>query len=352
MALFHHAMVDLRAWELLSSLERTGLLLVVRAATPTFIIVFGMMLEIVYVRRLERHGFAPVARRLLVRSAQCYAGYVATIVAGLIAGHLSLRGATAAGLFLQDAYFGNILKFYTLALLFAVPLLWLRQRGGMTGLLAVGAGLWLFQPLLASIIDPPSGLAHGMSFLMGIGDFTGPSVWHGLTFVVLGMLLGRALRHDWPAHMHRFYGVATGVMIAAGIVVFFFVLQSSPGDVLWNYVDTRAYRSANHPGYYAIGSLSAVAMLLALSWLIPRDGKAALVPPLLVLGNSSLLAFTLGNVILNLRPHLWAPVSAIEAMAAALSLLLLVGLMLQARTYAAIRWNLTRLRVGVARDGV
>ncbi len=47
-----------------------------RACTPTFFLLFGVMLEWVYVRQREREGAPAMARRLLRRSGQCYLGMV------------------------------------------------------------------------------------------------------------------------------------------------------------------------------------------------------------------------------------------------------------------------------------
>ena len=45
-------------------------------ATPTFFLLFGVMLELVYVRRRQRDGALPVAGRLAARAWQCWLGLV------------------------------------------------------------------------------------------------------------------------------------------------------------------------------------------------------------------------------------------------------------------------------------
>ena len=73
LALFSHAMIDFEGWKLLGSIA-APIRLLTRSATPLFIFMFGMMLELVYLKKLEQQGLSPVAKRLAVRSLQCYIG--------------------------------------------------------------------------------------------------------------------------------------------------------------------------------------------------------------------------------------------------------------------------------------
>jgi len=104
--------------------------LLVRTATPTFVFMFGIMLELVYERRALFDGMRPVTRRLLLRSAQCYLGYQLTVIAAVIGGYLTAGAGAEALVFLQNSRFGNILRFYSFAMLAAIPIIWLRLRYG------------------------------------------------------------------------------------------------------------------------------------------------------------------------------------------------------------------------------
>jgi uncharacterized membrane protein len=65
LAICAHAIND---WEIAAGLANTELALVrtiTRAANPSFIFMFGMMLELVYARKIKRYGMRAVAPRKL-----------------------------------------------------------------------------------------------------------------------------------------------------------------------------------------------------------------------------------------------------------------------------------------------
>ena len=147
-AMFAHAMITFGAWdrEFVSPVRYLA-----QAAPPLFIMMFGMMLEVVYAPRLERGETGPVARRFALRSLQCYLGYAATALAALAAGQLSVSGAGRALLLQRPVPLSTILIFYCFALLAAVPLLLLRRRFGARGLVVLLGVVWAVRPLLAML---------------------------------------------------------------------------------------------------------------------------------------------------------------------------------------------------------
>jgi hypothetical protein len=301
LALLSHGLATFAVWPHLGPLWNVAIRLATASATPTFILLFGAMLELVYHRRALSDGPAVIRRRLLRRSLHCYLAYLATVAAGVVSGRDTPAEAVAAAFFLDNTRFGNILKFYAAALLVAVALLELRRRRGIAVTVAAGVALWLLVPLLDHLPwpDPSSPFSYLTATLFGRPvDRSWISLFHSQALVVVGMLLGWSL----SAGLGNFRRVA-GVVLAVcvGIVA---LLCAALGwrALLGGYVMMR-FRSAHHLAYYATALLEGVTVTLALSLLLPpRAVRAAWATPLLILGSSSLFAYTLGSCLLNLVP--------------------------------------------------
>lgn len=98
LAICAHAIND---WEIAAGIADTELALartITRVANPSFIFMFGMMLELVYARKIKQHGMGAVAPRPIQRGFQCYLGYALTFVAAFMVGSRDLW-TTAQGFF-------------------------------------------------------------------------------------------------------------------------------------------------------------------------------------------------------------------------------------------------------------
>ncbi|MFO8100165.1 MAG: OpgC domain-containing protein [Salinibacter sp.] len=304
LALLAHALNDFDVPGRLSEAEYVALRGLTRAAAPTFIFLFGMMLELVYARRARSNGLATVVPHLLWRSLQCYAGYLATVCAGVLFGLFGWTHALQAAVFIFGAHHGNILKYYTVALVVAVPLLAARQRLGLKRTLALCVGIWLLSPLLNGIAALPVGRFGGLLSLLT------QMLPYSLTFIGAGMWVGNSLRRG--ASLSRSVHTHAGlVLIACASVGGVLIWMMGPQTVLFSYLDYYAFRNSYHVGYYAIGLLQATGLCLLFFHLFPLH-HSVLRPtsPLLAFGRSSLLSFTLGNIVLNglvgrltLTPH-------------------------------------------------
>jgi hypothetical protein len=317
LALAAHAVNDFGIPQHLSGIEFSVLRGLTRAAAPSFIFMFGMMLELVYARRIADSGFTAVVPKLMWRSLQCYMGYVVTVLAGWGFGLFDWAHAAHAMLFIFGAHHGNILKFYTVALLVAIPLLALRTRMGLGPTLAVCFGLWLLSPLLNAIAALPVGRFGG---ILELGAQTIP---YSLTFVAAGMWVGNSLRQ--PEHLsarfHRHVGL---LLLASAGGAALLMLHSSPSAVLHSYLDYYEYRQSHHIGYYLLGLLQALGLCLVFFHLVPY--RRSLLSPsaaVLTFGRTSLLSFTLGNVVLNALVGRVVP-SAVEGLLLTLGVLGLV----------------------------
>ncbi len=303
LAMTSHCFIHFGVWPLLAEEVTLVVRSMTRSATPTFIILFGMMLEIVYLKTIRRGDRAGCWTRLLTRALQCYLLYLCVVVAGILGGQLSATEGAKAALFLSEAYFANILKFYSLGLVLGIVLLELRVRFGLAAAAAVIVAIWLGYPLIRALPELPEGLRHLASFLIGAGAETGPSVLQGMSFAAIGMLLGHGVagsRSEDAAVRRR----SRRLLVVLGLLA----LGAAAACLAWlglrpaleSFTDYR-FRAANHPLYYVFGSAFGMALIAACiavaaalpAWLLAR---------LNVFGTSSLFAYGFGNVALNLLP--------------------------------------------------
>ncbi|MAE70401.1 MAG: hypothetical protein CME06_08045 [Gemmatimonadetes bacterium] len=359
LALLSHTLADFGVWKLMGADLALLPHAFTRSATPTFVLLFGIMLELVYFPRIDKWGMEGVAERLRRRSFQCYAAYLATVAACAVGGTRQPVQALMAAFLVRDGYLGNILKFYTVALLMAIPLVRFRHKKGMTWTMLLAVGIWALAPVLEwlpwkglGMRTDPLAVRCLASFFFGVGSATGPSVLNGLTLVILGMGLGNVLRRHRRGDLASFYGVCVLVALFCGAIVTYLIAGSSVLDVAHNYVNIKGYRNSNHPGYYAIGAISAMVILVASSLLSPIARKVPY--PLSAprcLGQSSLLAFTMGNIILNLRPHSWKPSGVGEGLLASACVLFAVTVIVHIRLQVTA-WLHTRRTVPVVEPPV
>lgn len=305
-----------RGWAILATLVVHGFIVfgvwndlpsgargVLRTATPTFVVLFGMMLEIVYVPRVQRVGLADVRRQTRLRSLQCYAMLMVCALASLLSGYISPKGLLATAFFAAPGGFAGILQFYSVVLLLVPTLLALRMRWGQMALLLPVAAAWLLGGL-------PDNLELGVlgnpaAVLLGVGQGLGPSAAQGLTFVVFGMFLGRAVvERVTTGRIERRSGAAVAAFLALAICLLVAdVAGSDLRTTVVNIIENRRYRGMNHPVYYAWGVFGSV-LHIGAAWLLLGTAKLQSRLGIGALGRCSLFAFTLGNVVHFLLPAL------------------------------------------------
>ncbi len=298
-----HCFIHFGVWPLLTDEVLSAIRLLTRSATPTFIILFGMMLEIVYLKMIRRGDRKACWTRLITRAIQCYLLYLCVVAAGIVGGHLSPTEGAKAALFLSQAYFANILKFYSLGLVAGILLVELRARFGLGAVAAALLVIWLSYPLIQALPAFPHSVRHLASFLIGAGAETGPSVLQGMSLAALGMFLGNAAGGLWSdetqqrRRSRRLLG-AINFLVAAAVAAL--LLSLGLGPTLDGFIDF-SFRAANHPGYYILGSAVAMTLIACCTLAaaaMPRHALARVN----VFGTSSLFAYAFGNVVLNLLP--------------------------------------------------
>lgn len=277
-------------------------------ATPTFILLFGTMLEFVYRPRwadpASRHG---VAIRLISRALQCWILYAISIFAlFLVDDGYSLPFSIGTVLFMGNSPYTEILKFYAIVLALAPLLLWARNKWGLLPLVAASllwqvAWLWLITlPDPQNDLGLPLHAARVVKFVIGFGDLpvAGPSVMHGLTLVVVGLCLGAflagaAARQDLGRRVSGLLAASTLVAVLG-----FLVMPQGTFIALGN----MSLRMISHPFYFAIGAVMAVWLTAFCIWLgdILKVGSKAGWDRMTFFGRTSMFTFAWGNILLYL----------------------------------------------------
>lgn len=297
-------MIDFDGWG--SSEGVDGFRLLTRTATPLFVFMFGMMLELVYVRYARDGGVKAVLPRLLRRSFQCYLGYALTALAGIVGGYMTVLHSMGALLFVANSYFGIILRMYAVILALAPALVWLRLRYGIAGLIFLLALIWGIDFAFFDFFEGMTRTrpwAQWTGIFLGAGPSSeGPSVWHGLTFVLAGMWVASGLRHWQETGLRPFYGYGSMLLVLTLAGTFYLILENGWSTVADNFVEYSAYRRSNHIGYYLIGISSSILLLFLLSVTVPQSTLPAWTRYPLEFGKSSLFSYSLANICLNLIP--------------------------------------------------
>ena len=276
------------------------------AATPTFIVLFGTMLEIVYLPRFIAGNRKTIAVRLVSRAIQCWLLYALSIgVLFLIRDDYSAAFSIATVLMLGVTPFTDILKFYAVVLVLAPLLLWARYRLGLVALAAGAIAVHLAYPLLIALPTPTElGLREVLSrlwkFLVGLGEaqLGGPSVMRGITLVIAGMVLGRVLIAGTNGQMDLARLRNRTKLLLAGAGMSLAVLFAAFDRNTINALGTMSLRIAGHPLYFLFGMHFAV-VLTAAATLVTTSIKAdRFWRNTAFFGRTSLFTFAFGNMLL------------------------------------------------------
>ncbi|MEM0922661.1 MAG: hypothetical protein AAGI13_06415 [Pseudomonadota bacterium] len=290
--------------------------LITRTATPILLIVFGVMVEIVYLRKL-REGVAVVdmRKRLIQRAITCYLLYLAVGLTALASGKIGLEQALRMAVSLAPAPLAQILFLYAILLAGLALLLPAMARWGAGAMLAVGALGWAMKLALAPLLGAEG---YGLVAILGIGKGFAPAIVLCPILVAFGMLIGERLtgrrRAIWPL------GIAGAAVLAVGLAI------NDKGLLRFAEEFIQIYRWTNHPLYYAYGITAASMALLGfhLAW---RQGGGPVARICARLGQHALFFYVAGNVALNLVPDRQAPdLEVIVLTAGFMALLTLVSL--------------------------
>ena len=271
-----------------------------RMATPMFVFMFGFMVEFVYVNRASTYGVKSITGRLYVRSFQCYVAYMLTSLCGFLGGFRSFEAFVDSLIFLTYACFGNILIAYSIMLLLTPFIVKLRMLLGIR-VLYIALVILLAEHIFAGAFKSIDFgfLNYPINMLLGIGmGRGGPSVIGAFIFYLSGMIVAASVNRSNldPKGFYKSISYVFIIMLGFGIVV----IHEDLLEVWKHFADFHAYRKHNAPEYYIIGTSCC---LLSIAVFYIFIGEKTLSKPLalfLPIGTSSLISYTVGNMLLNL----------------------------------------------------
>lgn len=274
-----------------------------RFGTPLFIMITGMMFELVYLKRAQKNGLHATAKSLLKRAAQCYFAYLITVLVEWFNQLLTNQEAINSALFIGKSLFSGILQFYVLFLLLAIGIIWLRQKVGIMPVVILPFIVWIGDLLLDLIIWPTarSPLSYLTGLVFGHPSISSFSVWHAITFMSQGMLLAYILKQAREKSNWKNFQLAMGGLFVLNLMVTLAVVYPATWqEVVFHFAND--YRDDHQLAYYSIGSMGAL-VILWLFWTIRNQlNKRVLEISFSSLGKDSLWAFAVGNSLDALLP--------------------------------------------------
>ncbi len=296
-AMFDHSMNDFNVWFDYSFTHYALLKSFTSAATPTFLFLFGMMLELVYYKKYQKNGLEGMVPKLVTRSLQCYRGYILIALAGLIGGVLTFNRTIAAVLFLSKTHYGNILKLYAVFMLLAIPILIIRKKVGIDKIFFASLCIWFIYPFYDFISISNAHLASLTSVLFGLGGQEGPSVLLSFSLVAAGMFLSSKISFEKPITFIR----TSLVMLLISLTILVTGIQLIGVGEFIDLFYSNGFRVANHPIYYVYGLTVALCLSLLCFAIYPfKNPRFVGLESLMIFSKMSLEAFTYGNILLNL----------------------------------------------------
>ena len=304
-----HSMASFGARGLLDGWAGNSLEFLMQLATPTFLILFGVMLELVYRPRFERGLQQETACRLYKRALQCYGYYcLAIVVFFVLMGTYSAKSLPLVFTGFISVPYSHLLAFYTAALALAPLLILVRIRFGLSVLIGLAICVHLAHPMFRILPPAPElfgrdYLQHMSGFLYGRGvDFIGPSLVHGLTIVCFGMLFGYGLRkaQNGPRAFVSVPKIPLAMAGVCAVIIAGFWNWQDPMETLQTLLSADL-RIESHPLYFSIGVLGT--LILTCAFILLNDvcglrfGHS-----LQVFGRRSLFAFGIGNIAAYIAP--------------------------------------------------
>lgn len=266
-----------------------------RMSTPSFIILFGAMIEIAYLSKL-RGGLpeAKVRARMAVRLVTCAGLATLLTLAAMVSGNLEPAAGLKALFGLGPGRFNEIFLIYVALFAALLALLPLLARYGAVTIIALAALGWVLRPILAATYPEP---AYLLNFIFGVGSGYGPALLPALTFLGFGMAAGEVLTG-------RRGPTLVIVLALIAVAVCLSELQFGVTEAGRRFL---ANRWLNNPGYYAVGILGCLTLgtilLLAERFAVlrkPLEGLAKI-------GTQTLFVYGSGNLALNLLPMFEMP---------------------------------------------
>lgn len=268
---------------------------------PVFFCLFGCMMQLVYARQFADGRQVEIVQRLLTRAAQCWALYVLTCAAMCLAAGFSFTYFVRCALFLGDTPYTDILKFYAALLVISPVLIAVSARHGLWPLLAFCLVVHVAFPLISRVPPlagfPGAGTLSAFVYGGAYTGHTGPSIIHGLGFVVFGMLLGRIWQLR-PGREFLLSGPGWALRISFLLMVALTTIWAvAGGHDLMESASRTLLRNTNHPLFLLAGCAAAIVFIEVFT-AIRRLARLSADSFWMIFGRTSLFTFCFGNILL------------------------------------------------------
>lgn len=266
-----------------------------RLSTPSFIIIFGAMIEIAYLSKIRSgRSLRFTQARMTERMLTCWALAVLLSFAAAASGNIDLGTAFRSIIGLEMGRFNEIFLIYSGLFIILIGILPIVARHGSVVIIALACLAWSLTFSLNSLVEMPSSFVN---ITIGLGFGYGPALLPSLTFLGFGMALGEMA----TGRRGPFLAFA---MIALAVIICVFELSHGPLEAGRRFL---AHRWINHPSYYAVGILGfvCIAMVIAgcIRWRVFKTIRGILAQ----VGAQSLFFYGFGNLLLNVLPIVELP---------------------------------------------
>lgn len=301
-ALSDHALRHFGIMEHLSGIYKYPIAILFRSATPTFFLLFGLMIEYVYIKKYAKHGINYIFKSSLLKSSLCYSGFALIVFVNAFYNDLALGEITATLYFngFADAASG-VLKFYALAFLLIPLIILARIKVGRLLYVIVFACIWgIIDPIIKNnyfstfnYIDLPADFS---SFMVGAPyGKSAFSFLHGISIVCLGAFIGS---YSIKEGNKDFVVLSGYVLVFCLSTTLLYVATEGVSEFLTGF-KSNFFRYSHYYVYYAFTVSCALSILIALALVVKHNVKSFLFLP----GLRSLFCFTYGGVLLIVIPE-------------------------------------------------
>ena len=270
-------------------------------ATPMFIFMFGVMVELVYCRKAIE-GVEQWKVNLVNRSFQCYVGYALTSLSAFVLGYYGFSHFLSSLAFLADSRYGNILFIYSFSLIVMIPLVILRKRMGVWFFpLSILALLLINNAATSMTIGADAPYSYLMNRFFGVGEGSmGPSLLFALQFIILGMWVGSAINSGDSATRFYLFSMFISILILVYLVFSLHIDSIEKLKQVMTFYAYGPYRTENSLNYFFFGGFYSLVTFSLIRLFVEKFSVVrylgVLVSPV---GVCSLLVFTSGNIYLN-----------------------------------------------------
>lgn len=303
LALFAHCSVQANA-----SLRPTGDFLA-SLATPTLIILFGIMIALLHMSKMTTGGLAKSFEGHIKMSLQCYSLFALNVFAFWLTEPTGWKYCLITLAMLGSMPYAQILSFYSIMFLFLPVIMIVLKKFNFYSIFFGALTVHFGFLALKGVPSPPEiggqpMIQRVLDLLVGTGShpiISGPSLIHSLVLVLAGYRIGMAVRNS-SAESNWFRAFAV-LQLPVLIVFATMALWSTfiPGyPVTFDGLSNLQLRNLNHPAYIFItGGLSLLILdaILVMPW--TRHIPSWFMTP----GRNSLFAFGFGNAFILLWPH-------------------------------------------------